>query len=86
MQHELMIPRACDVIEVAVEEAGDDGDCTLIIRSVGRRGEQVRRIGGPRATVQHAATAVARHYGLTRDGHRRWLAPVPTASAEPLAG
>ena len=85
MQHEFTIRRACDVIEVALEDAGNDGDCTLVIRSVGRRGEQVRRILAPRPTAQHAAAAVARHYGLSSDDHRRWLAPHPTTHVSPLA-
>ena len=88
MQHELMIPRACAVIEVVVEDAGadGDGDSTLLVRSVGPRGEHVRRMRAPRPTVQHAAAAVARHYGLTRDDPRRWLAPAPPGHVPPLAG
>ena len=86
MQHELMIPKACAVIEVLVEDAGTDGDSTLLVRSVGPRGEQVRRMRAPRPTVQHAAAAVARHYGLTRDDARRWLAPAAPTHVPPLAG
>ncbi len=92
MRNELLIPRACDVVEVAVEAAErPDGDCTLVIRSLGPRGEQVRRMQAPRATVQHAAAAVARHYGLSSDGpssagQRRWLAAGPGGHVPPLAG
>ena len=86
MHHELMIPKACAVIEVMVEDTGADGDSTLLVRSVGPRGEQVRRMRAPRPTVQHAAAAVARHYGLARDDHRRWLAPAAATHVSPLAG
>ena len=90
MRNELLIPRACDVVEVAVEE-DPDGDCTLVVRSQGPRGEQVRRMQAPRPTVQHAAAAVARHYGLSCDGpaddsQRRWLAAASSRHVPPLAG
>ncbi len=86
MRHELMIPKACEVIEVAVEDTGAAGDSTLLVRSIGPHGEQVRRMRAPRPTVQHAAAAVARHYGLLRDDPRRWLAPAPPTHVPPLAG
>ncbi len=85
MQHELMIPRACDVVEVAIED-GTGGECTLVVRSVGRRGEHERRMQAPRPTVQHAAAALARHYGLARDDHRRWSTTAASTQAPPLAG
>lgn len=85
MQHELMIPRACDVVEVRIED-GIGVECTLVVRSVGRRGEHERRMQAPRATVQHAAAALARHYGLVRDGQRRWSTAASSPQVPPLAG
>jgi hypothetical protein len=72
--------RARRVVEVRVHVV--DGSAVLLVRSIGRRGMHVRELRAPATTAEHAASAVARHYGLVRTAGNCWQAvrdPEPTA-------
>lgn len=77
--------RARRVVEVRVQIVDDSA--VLLVRSIGRRGVRVRELRAPLLTAEHAANAVARHYGLVRTSGSCWQAVgPPDATAPPVAG
>lgn len=70
LEQEWASSRARHVVELVVRR--DDDEAVLVVRSIGRGGPATRELRAPEPTVDHAARAIARHYGLLPTEPDRW--------------